>query len=444
MAEANRKSPKVLILNETFNNYAGGGITLSNLFSGWDKDKIAIVCDSFRLEANVDTQICDTYYQLGYNELRYIFPFNIIGRKRDSGVVKFDKRAPIEVSTMTMPAKSSLRHKIVTKYLFPFLEYTGFLEKISTIKLSSELCNWLNEFKPDIIYAQAHNIPDIKLTLMLHSYLKKPLVFHMMDDWPLMVTGSQLLKTKQLKRNDKAFKTLLDKSDLLLSISDGMSDAYKLRYGKDFTAFHNPIDIGFWKKYQRTSYELNDPPTILYAGRLGIGIDASLELIAKAVDLVNTNLGIEMKFILQTKENPSWKASYNCLVHQSFVPYEDLPKVFSGADFLILPYDFSPKSIQFIGYSMPTKATEYMASGTPVIIFSPEQTALVSYAKKHQWAKIVTENSVAALSEAITSLIQNKTERQMLAQTAIKLAENNHSSAKVTTEFRDVLSSLIN
>ena len=30
--------PKVLILNQPFNNVSGGGITLSNLFKGWEKD----------------------------------------------------------------------------------------------------------------------------------------------------------------------------------------------------------------------------------------------------------------------------------------------------------------------------------------------------------------------------------------------------------------------
>jgi glycosyltransferase involved in cell wall biosynthesis len=433
------KLPKVLILNETFNDHSGGGITLSNLFSGWDKNKIAVVCNSFRLEGNVDTKICKTYYQLGDKDYKYIFPFNIISRKRYSGLVNFDERKTPEAIPDTTPVRSSLRHKIVMKYLFPFLEYTGFIDKISSIKLSPEFCNWLNDFNPDIIYAQAHNIPDIKLILLLHAQLKKPLVFHMMDDWPLMVTGSQLLKNKQLKRNDRTFKKLLDQSDQLLSISDGMTDAYKVRYGKDFTPFHNPIDIEFWKKYQRNSYEIDQSPTLLYAGRLGIGIDASLELIAKAIEMVNHDLGLKMKFVVQAKENPSWSASYTCVEHKAFVAYDDLPKVFSGADFLILPYDFSPKSIQFIGYSMPTKATEYMISGTPVIIFSPEQTALVNYAKKHHWAKIVTDNNVIALSKAIASLIQNKTERQLLAQTAIKIAKDNHSLSRVTDEFRNIL-----
>jgi glycosyltransferase involved in cell wall biosynthesis len=302
----------------------------------------------------------------------------------------------------------------------------------------------LDDFKPDIIYAQAHSVPDIALILLLHAYIKKPLVFHMMDDWPLMITGSKLLKNSQLKRNDKAFRKLLTQSDLLMSISDGMTEAYKLRYGKDFIPFHNPIDLEFWKKYQRHSYELNDSPVLLYAGRLGIGIDTSLELIAQAIELVNSDLGSNIKFIVQAKENPSWSVKYSCVQHKGFVAYGDLPKEFSGADLLILPYDFSLKSIQFIRYSMPTKATEYMISGTPIIIFSPEQTALVSYARKHQWAKIVTDKDVIALSKTISSLIQNKMERQRLAQTAIKIAMDHHSLPKVINEFRSKLNHLAN
>src|SRR5262249_7147720 len=81
--------PKVLIIGQPFNNDTGGGITLSNLFSGWDKDKIAVVCSPYLLQDNIDTNICDTYYQLGQKEGRRIFPFNLFNRKYYSGVIKF-------------------------------------------------------------------------------------------------------------------------------------------------------------------------------------------------------------------------------------------------------------------------------------------------------------------------------------------------------------------
>ena len=86
------KLPKILILNEIFNNHSGGGITLTNLFHDWDSDKIAVCCNSVRLEGKLDTNICKTYYRLGSEEYRFIFPFNLISRQRPSGLVNFDEK----------------------------------------------------------------------------------------------------------------------------------------------------------------------------------------------------------------------------------------------------------------------------------------------------------------------------------------------------------------
>lgn len=438
------KLPRILILNEIFNNHSGGGITLTNLFHGWDSDKIAVCCNSVRLEGELDTSICKTYYSLGSEEYRFIFPFNLLGRKKKSGLIKFTENGHRHSTAVKKKKKKGIRHKFVMGILFPLLEYTGVMDKMTTFKLSPSFCNWLNEFQPDIIYAQAHNVQDIELILSVSAYLRKPLIFHMMDDWPLMITVSKFLTRQQLKRNDKAMRMLLGKTDALLSISDAMTDEYKRRYNKDFVPFHNPINLDFWSQYQRKDYNLNTNPTLLYAGRLGIGIDKSLELIAQAVEIVNHELDIKLKFVIQAKDKPLWISKYSFVEHKNFVAYNDLPKTFSSADFLILPNDFSAKSIQFIGYSMPTKATEYMISGTPIIIFSPAQTALVSYAKKYHWAKIVTENNASILARALTSLIQNKEERQRLAQTAIMVAKEYHSHTKVISEFRSNLASLAN
>lgn len=438
------KLPKVLILNEIFNSHSGGGITLTNLFHGWDSDKIAVCCNSVRLEGELDKNICQTYYSLGSEEYRFIFPFNLFGRKKKSGLIKLTEKEHGYGITVKKHKNNGIRHKFVMGVLFPLLEYTGVMEKITKFKLSGSFCNWLDEFQPDIIYAQAHNVQDIELILSIKTYLNKPLVFHMMDDWPLMITASRFLTKKQLKRNDKAMRMLLAKTDALLSISDAMTDEYKRRYNKDFVPFHNPINLDFWSRYQRKDYELGKSATLLYAGRLGIGIDTSLELIAQAVEMVNHELDIKLKFVIQAKNKPLWISKYSAVEHKTFVEYNDLPKTFSQADFLILPNDFSAKSIQFIGYSMPTKATEYMISGVPIIIFSPAQTALVSYAKKYHWAKIVTENSASILAGALTSLIQNKEERRRLAQTAITVAQEYHSHTKVISEFRSNLTSLAN
>ena len=124
------------------------------------------------------------------------------------------------------------------------------------------------------------------------------------------------------------------------------------------------------------------------------------------------------------------------------VAYKDLPRVFAEADFLYLPYDFSEESIRFIKYSMPTKAPEFMISGTPVIMFGPEETALVQDAIQNKWAKVVTENNIQLLADAVKELLGDPFLRRQTAQNAIKLAETNFNSVKIRSDFRNIISSI--
>ena len=431
--------PKVLILNQPFNNDTGGGITLTNLFAGWDRDKLAVACSGHLLKDNIDTTICNTYYQLGNRENKWCFPFNYIQGKYPSGLLKFDEK---RIQNLTI-ARSKLRVKIIKNFFYPILEYMGLAHYISRTKISVEFSTWLNKFNPDVIYAQTASSEGILFCLSVHSYLKKPLIFHMMDDWPSTISDKGILKRFWQKKIDREFRLLLDRATILMSISDEMARIYKIRYNKNFITFHNTIDIGFWKKYQRTNYELSDSPTILYAGRIGLGIETSLELIARAVQLVNEELKISIRFVLQTQKKPLWVNRYKCVVYNEFVSYNDLPKVFSETDFLLLPYDFSVTSIKYIGYSMPTKVPEYMISGTPIIIFAPEQTAVVKYAQEYNWAKIIIENDLTKITEAIKQLIECKELRHQIANNAIKIAEKNHNSIDVTNNFKNVILSIL-
>ncbi|HEY5587813.1 MAG TPA: glycosyltransferase [Candidatus Paceibacterota bacterium] len=432
--------PKVLIIGQPFNNDTGGGITLSNLFNGWDRDKLAVACSGYSLHDNIDTEVCNTYYQLGYKEQKWRFPFNYLQRKYSSGLIKFDGKT-IQNLTIT---KSKLRVKIIMDFFIPFLKYIGLIHYIYKTGLSVDFCNWLDDFNPDVIYDQTAFRDDILFCISVHSYLKKPLIFHMMDDWPSTISYKGLFKKYWQNKIDHEFRDLLNRAAVLMSISEEMSNEYKIRYNKDFIPFHNTIDIDFWQKHQRNNYELNESPTILYAGRVGLGIEKSLELFAKAIQRVNEELEISIKFILQTQEKPLWVKNYKNVVYNNFVPYNDLPKIFSETDFLLLPYDFSPLSIKYIRYSMPTKAPEYMVSGTPIIIFAPEVTAIVKYAKKYEWAEVITENNISEISGAIKHLIESKELRQYIAQNAIKIAEKNHNSIEVTDNFKEVICSLVN
>jgi hypothetical protein len=430
--------PKVLIFGQPFNHSSGGGITLSNLFNGWEKDKIAVAATGHML-SDANSDICDTYYQLGEKEHKWIFPFNHLQQSYSSGLVQINKSAN---NTGNPSHKTGIRKKLVNGVFYPLLKYFGLVHTTSTITLSAEFRNWLIEFKPDILYIQVSEREGILFAKRLHSFLNIPMIVHNMDDWPSTICGKGLFKNYWNRKIDKEFRELLNKASLLLSISDSMASEYKKRYGKKFITFHNPINLKFWKQYQRTNYELKNSPQILYAGRIGPGVDTSLKLIAKAIKIVNEKLNMEIKFVLQTQEKLSWFQEYNCVKHTPFIPYSELPKKFAEADFLILPYDFSKESINFIKYSMPTKGPEYMISGTPIIIFAPESTAIVKYAQECKWAKVITNNSYNELAKSIMFLIENKSARETIALNAKKIGEKNHNSINVTNSFKEAIISL--
>ena len=269
------------------------------------------------------------------------------------------------------------------------------------------------------------------------------MLYHVMDDWPSTISQKGPFKKYWHKKIDRELRGLLNRATILLSISHAMAREYKKRYGKDFTTFHNPIEIDFWKSHQRNKYELGANPTILYAGRIGTGIQTSLESMAEAVDKVNATIKTSVQFVLQTKDKPAWIGKYRCVKHKAMVAYKELPRVFAEADFLYLPYDFSAESIRFIKYSMPTKAPEYMISGTPVIVFGPGETALVEDAVQNKWAMTVTENNIHLLAEAVAALVKDINLRKQIADMAISIAETNYNSEKVRNQFREMIASLI-
>jgi glycosyltransferase involved in cell wall biosynthesis len=431
--------PKVLIIGQPFNNDTGGGITLSNLFKGWDRDKLAVVCSAYLLLDNIDTEVCNTYYQLGEKEHKWSFPFNYLQRKYTSGLLKFNEK---KIQNLTIE-KSKLRVSLIMKVFYPLIDFIGLNHYMNRTTLSEDLCKWLDEYNPDVVYSQTSSRGGILFCLAVESYLKRPLIYHVMDDWPSTISMKGILKNYWHRRIDRELRILLDSATILMSISDEMAAEYKTRYNKDFITFHNTIDIDFWKEYQRKNYDLNESPTILYAGRTGDGIDTSLELFSTALQNINEELNLSVKFILQTQEKPLWLKNYKDIIHRPFVSYNELPNLFSESDFLLLPYDFTPAAIKYIRYSMPTKVPEYMITGTPIIIFAPEVTAVVKYAKRQNWAKVITENNVNEVSAAIKQMIESKEIRQQYAINAIKIAEENYNSADVTHRFQEVICSIV-
>ncbi len=421
--------PKVLIIGQYFELSSGGGITMSNLFKGWDKANISVIAERITIP---EFAICDQYYQLGYNENKRRFPFNFWQKKEGSGPVELglQKRNLLQGNSGSESGKMKIYNE--------FLHYSGLYHYTRKLRLSDELTIWIKEFSPKVIYTQLSSLELIEFVATVSTKFNLPIVIHIMDDWPSTISQNGFLKNFWHKKIDNLFRQLILKSKTLMSISDAMSEEYLIRYGRDFQSFHNPINIDRWVKHQKNSYKTENPFVILYAGRIGKGIQNCFLDVVKAVKISRLK-GFPIEFHFQSTSGGDIieeLRKFDFVKIKEPVAYNKLPVVFSSVDVLLLPNDFDEESVSFLKYSMPTKASEYMATGTPILLYASGEIALSKHAAKYKWAYSVTENNIEKLSAGIEELYLNEDLRKNLALTATQFAVSNYSDEIVNENFR--------
>jgi len=430
--------PRVLIFGQPFNNRFGGGITLSNLFREWDKDKLAVAATG-HVMYHVTTDVCDNYYQLGIGEFKWRFPFNLIQRKFQSGVLKFEK----EQNPSVKKRRSEIRHTIVNKFFYPALEWLGLFHALPKMMMTAGFKELLSDFNPEVLYLQVSTRDTVLLAIELIDYLKVPSVIHVMDDWPSTISKNGLLKRFWYRKIDNEFKSLLVKVDFFLSISDAMSAEYKARYGKEFIAFHNPIDIQLWTINARNSYKIEgDYIKVLFSGRIGIGVAQSLLDLGEVIENLS-NEGIKIKLHIQStssdKKVLNELKNLKSLVINPVAEYSELPVIFSDADILVIANDFDQGSISYLKYSMPTKASEYMISGTPVLVYSHESTAVSRFFSENKCGCCVSERNLDKLKDALISIIENESYRHDIGTRAVIIAAKLFDAKIVRMKFQNMI-----
>jgi glycosyltransferase involved in cell wall biosynthesis len=250
------------------------------------------------------------------------------------------------------------------------------------------------------------------------------------------------------KRNmDFYFKKLVQRADLALSISEAMSREYEQRYGMPFLAFHNPIDLERWQTDARSCWDRKGTFRVVYAGRVGRGTYRSVLDVARAVSSL-AKAETDIRFSLHTNTPVSdapvieeVRALPHCEVAPPFA-HSEASRFLSEADLLVMPLDFEADHYQYIRLSMPTKFSEYMASGTPVLVYSPADSALAAYARSQQCAMVVSEQKQEVLQRAIMDLYAQEGLRQKLGQAGKRMAAERHEGRQVRRQFRELFTNL--
>jgi glycosyltransferase involved in cell wall biosynthesis len=438
--------PRVLIVGQTFDTNTGPGITNSNLFRGWPYENIAIISS----KENENWSVCGLQYLIGHDETAKAWPFSLLQGAGHSRIIRKEKETTPEGqnSTKNNPAVTQppTTKQILRKFFKGIMNWAGLFLFISKINLSDNIIAFIEEFQPDVVYTQLSTHELICFADEIHEKLKLPVAIHIMDDWPVTVYRTGLLGSYWNKRTHSEFRKLIAKASVLLSISDEMSREYTRRYGREWIAFHNPVDDLFInRKDSETDNPSYNPDRILYLGRIGRANEESILFIISAViELSRERPGLE--FVVYTRDNTDERlvkfSEHPCIKILPEIPHQSVPAALRSAGLLILPLDFSKDSRMFARYSMPSKASEYMSSGVPVLVFAPPENAVTKYAQERDWGYIVDRQDKDLLKKGITELMDNKELRNKIISNATETAFNNHHADSVRKRFREVLYSI--
>lgn len=434
------KYPRVIIIGETFRSNGGGGITLSNLFCNWPAENIGVITENI---ADTNPHLGYKYYQLGSDEIRFPFPFNLIQADIHSGPYHFD----IEVNKSVVPVIKNnilLKLKFQIRLLFDkILNFTGLVFFFYKIHLSNSLRDWIFDFSPDIIYIQPFHYRVMRFGNLLYSKLKIPYAVHIMDDSVKYLNKSIVLRKQRQYQIEKDFERLISNAKVCMSISQAMSDEYFRRYGKSFAPFRNPINVDKWKSYMKNDTNVdNQLLKIIYTGRLFSPTYSSLVDLCGVVDGLNKNgKMVELDIYTHDRNIIFSHAIQNMTGINIYLPVDsdEMPNIISRYDIFFICLDFDNEAQKYSQYSISTRTSEGMISGVPVLVYAPANSALYRYFSPEDSGCIVGERNLDQLESSVVKLWEDEAFRKRISTNAISTALLDSDSILICEKFRKTL-----
>jgi glycosyltransferase involved in cell wall biosynthesis len=423
---------RVLILTSSaFNKITGGGITSSNLFSGWPKEAIATIHND---PVPVTYDVCDRYFKLSTSEVHRW------GWLRH---VPLGRPAPAQTTALGAKINRSWTSSLL-KALKTWVFGDGIPEQVH---LTAALDTWIAAFRPTILYTVLGSNAMMDLAEKLRVRYQLPLVVHIMDDWPCTIYRGGLLSFLQRRKKDRLLQHLMNVAAARFAICQDMAEAYDVRYKKPFQWFQNAIDVAAVHRFVKNPLIVGSPIRLAYIG--SVFPNAQLQSLIDCCNAVKAlhseGFPIRMEIYSPSHATEQYRG---CLVVGAAISLQDTigdDEVFfrtlQDVDMLLLPVNFDTYTIQYIRYSMPTKVPAYLAVGTPILVYGPAEVAQVSYATKAGWGMPVSVRDVDMLKDALKRLATDMPLRQNLSGRARQMAAIHHDVRVVREQFQAALSS---
>jgi len=141
---------------------------------------------------------------------------------------------------------------------------------------------------------------------------------------------------------------------------------------------------------------------------------------------------------------PNWPAAsiqqfQDWGIYQGFVSRSTLLQHLLQSHALLVVMSFESHLRQRMETSFPSKLIEYCQLGKPLLIWGPEYSTAVQWAKRYAAAEVVTTPTANAVVKVLQQLSQNPEKQEQLAKRARQLATEFFNPLQIQQQFLDGL-----
>ena len=426
--------PRVLVVNhDPFNSERNNGMTMSNLFRGWPKDKLAQVYLS-GIVPGFGT--CENYWRLSEGDVvRRIF------RRQVNSIVnkslfenKFEGRIEL------LPENFVIRtlRKVDKKYTEPLREVFWRMPNI----ISPGLDKWINDFRPDVVYSMLGTSYLMRLAVKISERFDIPLVPHFTDDW--ITTQYQKCVGANLIRSNMMYwlNKLLEANPVRLVICDAMAREYQKRYGGNFVPFVNCVDKDSFDP--SCASVSKSAVRFVYIGGLHLNRWLSLKKIGQVLHEICDVDGLKSELHIYTYPADVDRyrrelETFPVVSVKGWVPNKDVPQVLHDSDVLLHVESFDQEIRKYTKFSVSTKIPECMMAGRPILAYGPMEAASIAYVKESGAGIGIGWESREDIYCSLKELVVDKDLRLRLGNKARQVALELHDASAQNELFRNVL-----
>ena len=406
-----------------------GSDTMSSLLSSFDSNDVASI--NIRAEKS-DSTVAGSYFHILEGKVlksilhpsletgeAYLPGENDGGTERDQEKQRYRKR------------------RILPRYVYVLIREV--LWKLGHWK-SKALDDYVSSFAPDVFFFPIESyIHFNRLNLyIIRKFKPKRIVGYMWDDnFTYKQEPCNLLFRLHRWWLRKGVKRLVASCDTVFAICPKMKSELDSEFGIDSVLLTKPVRPVDSPDSQR---EASNPIRILYTGKLMIGRDETLALVADAIRSINQG---GQKVVLEIYTGSSLSSRMRarldvpgCSRIHPFIPQEEVFARQRAADVLLFAESLS-SSNRVARLSFSTKTTDYLSAGKCIWAIGNEDLASISYLKNEDAALVSTSRE--AVRQTIEGIIAHPELISEYARKGYACGVRKHGPAIIQERFLQAL-----